>query len=102
YIALFNFLIGNMLGIYLNMLAVFRRRLFHLTPFALRNPVYWWMHSTASYMAIWELFTKPFYWQKTTHGLTTVNGACQMLSRPQSAGQGGAPTHSPECGRESG
>jgi cellulose synthase/poly-beta-1,6-N-acetylglucosamine synthase-like glycosyltransferase len=93
YIALFNFLIGNMLGIYLNMLAVFRRRLFHLTPFALTNPLYWWMHSTASYMALWELFTKPFYWQKTTHGLTTVNGASQMLSRPQSVGQDVDPTH---------
>lgn len=71
YLAAFNFLIGNMLGIYLNMLAVFRRKLFHLTPFALSNPIYWVMHSIASYMALWQLFTKPFYWEKTEHGLTT-------------------------------
>lgn len=73
YLSAANFLVGNMLGIYLNMLAVFQRRLFHLTPFALTNPIYWWMHSAASYMALWQLFTKPFYWEKTTHGLTNVH-----------------------------
>ena len=87
YIALFNFLIGNMLGIYLNMLAVFRRRLFHLTAFAMTNPLYWWLHSIASYMALWELFTKPFYWQKTTHGLTTVHAVSQILGQEQPAAQ---------------
>jgi glycosyltransferase XagB len=72
WLAAFNFLVGNMLGIYLNMLAVFRRRLFHLTPFALTNPLYWWLHSIAAYLALWQLFTKPFYWEKTQHGLTNV------------------------------
>jgi hypothetical protein len=24
-------------------------------------------------MALWQLFTKPFYWEKTVHGLTTVH-----------------------------
>ena len=70
YFAAFNFLIGNMFGIYLNMIAVFRRKLFHLTPYALTNPIYWIMHSIAAYMALWQLFTKPFYWEKTEHGLT--------------------------------
>ena len=60
---------GNALAIHLNMLAVFRRRLFRLTPYALLNPVYWLLHSLAAYKALWQLFTKPFYWEKTTHGL---------------------------------
>jgi hypothetical protein len=30
------------------------------------------MHSIAAYMALWQLVTRPFYWEKTTHGLTTV------------------------------
>lgn len=68
-----NLIIGNLLGIYLNMLAVFRRRQFHLTVWAITNPVYWFMHSIASYMALWQLVTKPFYWEKTNHGLTTVD-----------------------------
>lgn len=71
YVAAFNLLVGNMLAIYLNMLAVFRRKLYHLTPFAVTNPIYWVMHSIAAYMALWQLFTKPFYWEKTEHGLTT-------------------------------
>jgi cellulose synthase/poly-beta-1,6-N-acetylglucosamine synthase-like glycosyltransferase len=82
--ATFNFLIGNMLGIYLNMLAVFRRKLFHLTPYALTNPVYWWLHSTAAYLAFWQLCTKPFYWEKTEHGLTSFSRA-EILALPRAS-----------------
>ncbi|MEM6645300.1 MAG: glycosyltransferase family 2 protein [Bacteroidota bacterium] len=70
YIAAFNLLIGNGLAIYLNMLAVFRRKLYWLVPFALLNPFYWFLHSYAAYKALIQLFTKPFYWEKTVHGLT--------------------------------
>ena len=68
-----NFLVGNLLAVYQGLIAVFHRRLFHLTGYALTMPFYWWMHSVASYMALWQLFTKPFYWEKTVHGLTTVH-----------------------------
>jgi cellulose synthase/poly-beta-1,6-N-acetylglucosamine synthase-like glycosyltransferase len=70
YISLFNLLFGNFLGIYLNMLAVFRRKYYELLPYALLNPIYWMLHSRAAYKALYELFTKPFYWQKTQHGIT--------------------------------
>lgn len=70
YIGLFNLLVGNFLAIYLNMLAVFKRRYYHLTPYALANPAYWVLHALAAWKAIWQLFTKPFYWEKTAHGLT--------------------------------
>jgi cellulose synthase/poly-beta-1,6-N-acetylglucosamine synthase-like glycosyltransferase len=70
YISLFTLLFGNFLGIYLNMLAVFRRKYYELLPYALLNPIYWMLHSTAAYKALYELFTKPFYWQKTQHGIT--------------------------------
>lgn len=70
YISLFNLFICNAIGIYLNMIAVFRRRYYELTLFALLNPFYWQMHSIAAYMALWQLFTKPFYWEKTIHGIS--------------------------------
>jgi cellulose synthase/poly-beta-1,6-N-acetylglucosamine synthase-like glycosyltransferase len=76
--ALFTFLFGNMIGIYLSMLAVFRRRLFGLTPWALLIPIYWLLHSAAAYMALWQLFTKPFYWEKTDHGLTQVHSQAML------------------------
>jgi cellulose synthase/poly-beta-1,6-N-acetylglucosamine synthase-like glycosyltransferase len=72
-LTLFCLIVGNLVGIYQGLIAVFRRKLFHLAPFALTCPLYWWMHSIASYMALWQLVTKPFYWEKTVHGLTSVD-----------------------------
>ncbi|MEP6590193.1 MAG: glycosyltransferase family 2 protein [Gemmatimonadota bacterium] len=70
YLSLFNLLIGNALAIYINMFAVFKRRLHVLVLFALLNPFYWILHSIAAYKALGQLFTRPYYWEKTTHGLT--------------------------------
>lgn len=70
YVALANLLFGNFLGIYLNMVAVFLRRNYWLMPYSLLNPVYWILGSIASYKALWQLFTKPFFWEKTLHGIS--------------------------------
>lgn len=70
YVSLFNLLIGNGLMIYLNMLAVFKREYYHLLPFAFLNPLYWVLHTIAAYKALWQLFTRPFYWEKTRHGIS--------------------------------
>jgi len=73
YIGIFNLLVGNFMGIYLNMMAVFRRGLFSLLPIAIMNPLYWLLgHSVSAYKALWQLFSKPFYWEKTTHGISRV------------------------------
>ncbi|MCS6908912.1 MAG: glycosyltransferase [Anaerolineales bacterium] len=70
YISLFNLLFGNGLMIYLNMLAVFKRRYYHLLIYTFLNPIYWILHSIAAYKASWQLLTRPFYWEKTIHGLS--------------------------------
>ena len=70
YISLFNLIFGNALGIYLNMIAVFRRRYYKLIFYSLLNPLYWLLHSVAGYMAVWQLYANTFYWEKTTHGLS--------------------------------
>ena len=70
YLSLFNLLIGNALAIYVNMFAVFKRKLHMLVLFSLFNPFYWVLHSIASFKALGQLFTRPYYWEKTTHGLT--------------------------------
>ncbi len=36
----------------------------------LLTPLYWIMMSIAAVKAAWQLITKPFYWEKTQHGLT--------------------------------
>jgi len=74
WVMLFNFLIGNVLMVYVNMMGPFKRGQFHLVPWALLNPVYWILHSIAAYKALWQLVTRPHYWEKTRHGLTKQKG----------------------------
>ena len=66
-----NLVVGNSLMVYLNMLAVYKRRRYELLPYALLNPFYWLLHSIAAYKALWQLITRPFFWEKTVHGITT-------------------------------
>jgi cellulose synthase/poly-beta-1,6-N-acetylglucosamine synthase-like glycosyltransferase len=63
--------LGNGLMIYLSMLGGFRRRRYGLVPWALCNPIYWLLHSIASYKALWQLLVRPHYWEKTEHGITS-------------------------------
>jgi cellulose synthase/poly-beta-1,6-N-acetylglucosamine synthase-like glycosyltransferase len=65
-----NLLFGNGVIVYLSLLAGFKRRTYGLVPFALFSPVYWLLHSVAAYKAAWQLLVNPFYWEKTTHGLS--------------------------------
>lgn len=69
-VTLVNFLIGNVLIVYLNMMGPFKRGEFSLVPWALLNPLYWILHSISAYKALWQLIVKPHYWEKTEHGLT--------------------------------
>ena len=73
YVAFFSLIVGNGTAILLNMIGIFKRRNYKLIGYALTNPIYWAMHSISSYIALWQLITKPFYWEKTDHGLTSVN-----------------------------
>lgn len=79
YFSIFNLLFGNFSGVYLNMLAVFKRKYYNLILYSLLNPIYWNMHSIASYKALWQLFTKPFYWEKTQHGITSQKDKIQHI-----------------------
>lgn len=71
WLTLLNFVIGNVIMIYLSMMGPYKRGAFHLVLWALLNPVYWLLHSIAAYKGLWQLITKPHYWEKTEHGLTT-------------------------------
>ncbi len=73
FMSIFNLLIGNVLMIYINMVAVFKRRYYELILFSLANPVYWLLHSISAYKGLFQLIVKPFYWEKTNHGLSKIN-----------------------------
>jgi cellulose synthase/poly-beta-1,6-N-acetylglucosamine synthase-like glycosyltransferase len=79
FMSIFNLMVGNILMIYVNMIAVFKRRFYELILFSIANPVYWLMHSIAAYMGLYELIVKPFYWQKTNHGISKVNNPVNVV-----------------------
>lgn len=79
FISIFNLMVGNILMIYVNMMAVFKRRFYELILFAIANPIYWLMHSAAAYKGLYQLVVKPFYWEKTDHGLSKINSATNVV-----------------------
>jgi hypothetical protein len=85
-----NLFLGNGLMIGINMIGVVRRKYYSLLPFALGNPLYWMLHSFASYKALWQLIFKPVYWEKTNHGLVQATPAPE---RPEALPSGRARVH---------
>jgi cellulose synthase/poly-beta-1,6-N-acetylglucosamine synthase-like glycosyltransferase len=65
-----SLLANNLLLTYLAMISPGRRGRSDLAPWGLTVIAYWAMVSIAGYRALAQLVTKPFYWEKTTHGVT--------------------------------
>ena len=79
FMSIFNLMVGNILMIYVNMMAVFKRRFYELILFAIANPIYWLMHSASAYKGLYQLIVKPFYWEKTNHGLSKINNPTNVV-----------------------
>ncbi|WP_415403536.1 glycosyltransferase [Tateyamaria sp. SN3-11] len=62
------FIAAEILNILIGMLAVSDRDHRHLVPWVLSLPLYFPLGALASYKALYELVTDPFYWDKTQHG----------------------------------
>ena len=58
----------NILLTYLAMIGPRRRGWDDLSPYGLTVVVYWALVSWAGYRGLWQLITRPFFWEKTTHG----------------------------------
>jgi cellulose synthase/poly-beta-1,6-N-acetylglucosamine synthase-like glycosyltransferase len=67
--------VGNLALIALAAFAPLRRELSRLSPAAILTPIYWLMMSTGAYIALWQLVTRPHFWEKTRHGLSAGAGA---------------------------
>ena len=80
WLCLVNFIIGNSVMVYLSMMGPYKRGTFELILWATLNPLYWILHSIASYKGLWQLITKPHYWEKTEHGLTTQSSHGQVTA----------------------
>ena len=69
YVASLQLFIGNFVFTYLAVAGSMQRGLFHLVRYALFSPIYWGLMSIGAWKGFFQLFTKPFYWEKTEHGL---------------------------------
>lgn len=62
-------LTNNVLLTYLAVMVPRRRGWDALAPYGLTVIVYWALASVAGYRGVWQLIKRPFYWDKTTHGV---------------------------------
>lgn len=69
YVASAMLFVGNFAFIFLNLAGGLQRGQFDLTRTALLSPFYWGLMSWAAWKGFIQLFTNPFYWEKTEHGL---------------------------------
>ncbi len=69
YTASLMLFVGNFVFVYLNVAGSLQRGEFGLTRTALLSPLYWALMSVAAWKGFLQLFTNPFYWEKTEHGL---------------------------------
>ena len=79
-IALVCFVAGNAAVIVLSALAVLRRKLYPLLPFAALAPLYWTLHSFAAWRALHQLIRNPWLWEKTPHGLSHVTATAGVVA----------------------
>jgi len=62
--------LGNVVFVMLHVLACTRRHLAGLLPYAITTPIYWVLISIGAWKGFLQLLWRPFYWEKTVHGLT--------------------------------
>ena len=63
---------GNFVFAYTGAIGCYKRGYYDLVKFAVLSPVYWIFMSYSGWRAFLQFFTKPFYWEKTKHGLFTA------------------------------
>jgi len=69
YIVTVVLFLANFVFVFMHVWACVRRRLFRLIPHAIFTPFYWVLISLGAWKGFLQLFTRPFKWEKTHHGL---------------------------------
>ncbi len=70
-ICVFNLFFGNITYIALYVIASVKLKSYRSILHSLTMPLYWVLLSIASCRGLIQLIRKPFYWDKTTHGIST-------------------------------
>lgn len=69
YLCLALFLVGTPISIYMGLVLTKALNKPHMWWAALLMPPYWFLQSVAAVKALYQLVFRPFYWEKTVHGL---------------------------------
>jgi cellulose synthase/poly-beta-1,6-N-acetylglucosamine synthase-like glycosyltransferase len=69
YAAAAQLALGGLAFTFLAIAGSLRRGLRRLVPYALLAPLYWALMSVGAWLGFYQLFTRPFHWEKTEHGL---------------------------------
>jgi hypothetical protein len=75
YAAAVGLFIGNFTFTYVNVAGSMRRGYYDLVKYALLSPLYWALMSIGAWKGFLQLFYRPFYWEKTVHGLDLAHEA---------------------------
>lgn len=86
YVAVSQLIVGNFMFVYMNMVGTYfvirdcalkkhQPFSYGMIRYALLTPLYWVLMSVAAYKALFQLISKPFYWEKTVHGLSSEDSA---------------------------
>jgi cellulose synthase/poly-beta-1,6-N-acetylglucosamine synthase-like glycosyltransferase len=68
----FALAVGNAFFILLAVIAPMRRGWLGLSLYGLTAPLYWGLTSLAAYKAVWQIVTRPYFWEKTDHVISGI------------------------------
>ena len=71
-INLFNLIVGNTSYLLIYAIACSKLKKYRYLPYAFLMPFYWVLLSIASWRGLIQLIRRPFYWDKTSHGISQV------------------------------
>jgi cellulose synthase/poly-beta-1,6-N-acetylglucosamine synthase-like glycosyltransferase len=72
YICMINLLIGNLVYIGLHTGPIILKKNYTSIPLAITIPIYWVLISVGCWRGALQLIKKPFYWEKTEHGISKL------------------------------
>ena len=98
YLSACSLLLGNTTFVYLNVAGCMRPGMYDKVKYAFLSPLYWALMSLAAWKGFLQLWTNPFYWEKTAHGQYRATPAAPVpVPAPNSAAQHGELHATPPC-----
>jgi len=89
YLGIFSIALGNILFVLYVMTGCKVRGLYGNIKWMVLAPLYWGILSLATWKALWQMITRPHYWEKTNHGFVEEKDAVETekSARPTALGR---------------